>query len=86
MCFKAITRAFTPPAPRMPPPPPPGSVEAQPIVQQLDAVDTTAQEQERDRARRARGRASTLLTGGQGDASLPELARPAASAARLLLG
>jgi hypothetical protein len=81
MCFRAITRAFTPPAPRMPPP-----LDAQPIVQQLDAVDTAAQEAERDRARRARGRASTLLTGAQGDMTAPELARPAASAARLLLG
>jgi hypothetical protein len=84
MCFRAITRAFTPPAPRMPPPP--QGVEAQPIVQQLDAVDTAAQEQERDRARRARGRAAALLTGGQGDTTVPELARPTASAARLLLG
>lgn len=84
MCFRAVNRMFTPPAPRMPPPP--QGVEAQPIVQQLDAVDTAAQDQERERARRARGRAATLLTGGQGDASSPELARPAVSAARLLLG
>jgi hypothetical protein len=84
MCFRAIARAFTPPAPRMPPPP--QGAEAQPIVQQLDAVDTAAQTAERERARRARGRASTLLTGAQGDMTAPELARPAASAARLLLG
>lgn len=89
--FRALSRFFeralTPPKPRMPVIP---AAEAPPadIPAALNQADETAAAAERDRLRRARGRASTILTSGQGDTSTPELARPAAggAAGRLLLG
>jgi hypothetical protein len=90
MC-KAITRALglAPKAPSLPPiepaPPPPAAV-VEDIPKQMETVDAEAQAQERLRQSRARGRASTILTSGEGDTSAPVLARPAATAGRTLLG
>jgi hypothetical protein len=59
------------PAPPPPAPPEPPPVRTDPIV---------VQNEQRDVARRKRGRASTILTGGLGDTS------PAPTAAATLLG
>jgi len=57
-----------------------------PVQPRAEPVDESAALAERMRARAARGRAAALLTSGQGDTSSPAIARPQASAARMLLG
>lgn len=60
-------------SPKPPPPPPPPPERSDADVQAADMA-------ERMRARLARGRAATVLTGGQGDLA------PAPTAAKTLLG
>ena len=80
--WQAIERAFTPPAPRMP-----AQGDTTPIPERMATADAAGQADERARAARARGRASLLLTGGEGATDAPALARPqAGGAARMLLG
>lgn len=85
MCFSAIMQpiiralGLAPKLPALPPAP-------RPVAPSPVEADGEAATAERMRARAARGRAATLLTGGQGDISAPALAKPAASASRMLLG
>lgn len=58
---------FAPSPPRLPPPPPAPSRE-DPAVEEARRRQVIA-------ARQARGRAATILTGGQGDTSTPELGK-----------
>ena len=51
---------FSPPKPKLPDPPPPPPTPEDPAVQE-------ARRQERLTARRRRGLAATILTGGEGD-------------------
>jgi hypothetical protein len=60
-----------PAAPKLPPPPPPVPTIEDPAV-------TAAAEQARIAAEKRKGRAATLITGGQGDTSTPNIARPEA--------
>jgi hypothetical protein len=60
---------FSMPKPSAPPPPPSDSAEVQ-----------AAAEAERRRAAAAKGRASTILTGGQGDTTGAPVERPALKA------
>lgn len=89
MC-RAVTRAIgmEPKMPALPPPPvmPPMPAPIAPVQQTMAQVDTAAQDAERRRARAAAGRASTILTGGQGVTADAVLARPAATGMRTLLG
>jgi hypothetical protein len=88
MC-RGITRALglEPKAPALPPiePMPALPPPVQNIPQQMEQADAAGQAAERERARKARGRAATILTGGQGDTSTPDLARPTATGGRTLL-
>lgn len=76
MCFTKTPKA----------PPPPAPVEVAPAV--APTADTAevkkAAEDERLRQVRARGRASTVLTGGMGDTSTVDTANPTAK--KVLLG
>lgn len=85
--LQPVTRALGM-QPKMPTMPalPPGLTNPRIAAPPPGEVDGAAQMAERSRARAARGRAATILTGGQGDASAPVLQRPVASAARALLG
>lgn len=74
-------------APPPPAPAPIGGTTATTVAERMNEVGTEASAEERLRAGRARGRASTLLTGGQGVTDAPVLARPMAGAGtRALLG
>jgi hypothetical protein len=83
-----------PDAPPAAPPPVPTPLapaaapsQATTVQERMTEVGTEASAEERLRAGRARGRASTLLTGGQGVTDAPVLSRPMAGAgARALLG
>lgn len=93
MC-RAVTRALglapkMPALPAMPAPPPMPAPMPQPVQQVMQQADTAGQDEERRRARAALGRASTILTGGQGVTDEPVLARAQATggqASRMLLG
>ncbi|MBX9697857.1 MAG: hypothetical protein K2X74_00415 [Acetobacteraceae bacterium] len=80
--LRPVTRALGL-EPKMPVVPATPAAAPLPNVAQVSAAGAEA---ERARARAARGRASTILTGGQGDTTAPVLARPMASATRQLLG
>lgn len=73
-----MTQLFTPKAPSpMMAAPPPSPTSEDPAV----AKETARKMQEAaDQERRARGRASTLITGGAGDTGTPSISR------RMLLG
>jgi len=60
---------FNPPKPKAPPPPPPPPTPADPAIE-------AARRRERDAAKRRRGRQATILTGGLGDTSRPQVQQP----------
>ncbi len=59
---------FAPSPPSPPPPPPPPPTREDPAVEEARRRALAAN-------RRAKGRASTILTGGEGDASTPPIER-----------
>jgi len=69
----AIRNFINPPAPTPPPPPPPPDTSAQ------DEATRLATQKKLDEAAaaegKARGRAATLLTGGEGDTSQASISR-----------